>query len=413
MYAKSFLRFLSACLAAVGFTNAAGTLTQITDFGANPGGTFMYLYTPVTVAAKPGIVVAVHHCQGTAQGYYGETSSFAALADKYGFYMIYPGANHPDLAADQKQCFDVYSTEALTHDGGSDPTSIVNMVKWVVKNKNADSTRVYVLGSSSGAMMTNVMAGSYPDVFKAGAAYSGVPFACFAGTGPWSNTCAAGKLLHTPQEWGDLVRAAYPGYTGPRPRMQLWHGDQDGTLSTPNFNEEIDEWTNVLGVARAPSDSVVGSPKANWIHTKYKDGKGVVQVDAILEVGLGHGTTMFADSTIKFFGLDQPAAVAVGSAPENSLAGSLHAVPFAGGMRFTAQAAGYGNLSLDIFSAAGRRVATLHGESVSNGTLEFSWQAGESVSLAAMGSPASPGVYFAALRRDGRSACGIPFVLTR
>ena len=29
----------------------------------------------------------------------------------------------------------------------------------------------------------------------------------------------------------ELVRAAYPGYHGPRPRMQLWHGTADTILS--------------------------------------------------------------------------------------------------------------------------------------------------------------------------------------
>ena len=54
------------------------------------------------------------------------------------------------------------------------------MVNYVVQNKNGDANRVYVAGHSSGGMMTNVLFGSYPDVFKAGAAYAGVPFACFA-----------------------------------------------------------------------------------------------------------------------------------------------------------------------------------------------------------------------------------------
>ena len=41
--------------------------------------------------------------------------------------------------------------------------------------------------------------------------------------------------------------APIPGYTGARPRMQLWHGTEDTTLRYPNFGEEIKQWTNVLG----------------------------------------------------------------------------------------------------------------------------------------------------------------------
>ena len=49
------------------------------------------------------------------------------------------------------------------------------MVSYVVQNKNADANRIYVAGHSSGGMMTNVLVGSYPDVFKAGAVFGGVP----------------------------------------------------------------------------------------------------------------------------------------------------------------------------------------------------------------------------------------------
>ena len=398
------MRSLRAVIYAAGIAAAAAPV-QITDFGANPGGTFFYLYTPAKVADKPGILVAIHHCQGTATGFYNETSGFVKLADQYGFYIVYPGANHPEMTQDQKQCFDVHSKEALTHEGGGDPLSIVNMVRWTVKNKGADSSRVYVMGGSSGAMSTNVMLGSYPEVFRAGAAYSGVPFGCFAGTGPWNGTCAGGKLLHTPKEWGDMVRAAFPGYTGPRPRMQLWHGDQDNTLATPNFFEEIDQWTDVLGCPRAASDSQANVPKANWTHTLYKDKNGVVQVEAYLAGGVGHGVPMYPDSTLKFFGLDKSTGTALGSAAGPAIAGSIQAFASPGSLRFRAFSAP-GALALDILSATGVRMATLTGHAGPAGAMEFVWDGKGGAASA----PA--GLYVAALRRDGKAAGSLRFALT-
>src|SRR3954454_22636796 len=104
-------------------------------------------------------------------------------------------------------------------------------------------------------MMTNVLLGSYPDVFKAGAAFAGVPFGCFAGAATWNTECANGTVTKTAQQWGDLVRAAYPGYTGSRPRVQLWHGTEDATLNVHNFDEAIKQWTNVLGVSQTPTST--------------------------------------------------------------------------------------------------------------------------------------------------------------
>jgi acetylxylan esterase len=68
---------------------------------------------------------------------------------------------------------------ALTHNGGGDSQTIVNTVKYAAITYGGDLNRTFVTGTSSGAMMTNVMVGAYPDVCKAGSVYSGVPDGCF------------------------------------------------------------------------------------------------------------------------------------------------------------------------------------------------------------------------------------------
>ncbi len=71
---------------------------------------------------------------------------------------------------------------SLTHGQGGDALGIISQVNYAVEKYNADKSKIYVMGFSSGGMMTNLMAGSYPDVFEAAAAYSGVAFGCFQGT---------------------------------------------------------------------------------------------------------------------------------------------------------------------------------------------------------------------------------------
>jgi len=154
-------------------------------------------------------------------------------------------------------------------------------------------------------MMTNVLLGDYPDVFKAGVAFAGVPFGCF-GVNPdslrWSTACATGTVTHTAQEWGDIARAAYPGYSGPRPRMQLWHGTADTVLNYVNFGEEIKQWTNVLGVSQTPTST--DTPQSGVTHTTYANGAGVVQVEAFSLQDVPHNLPVDAAAAIRFFGLD-------------------------------------------------------------------------------------------------------------
>lgn len=134
----------------------------------------------------------------------------------------------------------------------------------------------------------------------------GVPFGCFATTdgSMWNSTCANGNLIKTPQQWGDLARAAFPGYSGARPRMQLWHGTADTTLRYPNFGEEIKQWTNVLGVSQTPSST--DSPQSGWTRTRY-GGTGIgAPVEGISIQGAGHVLPQsgMAAYAIQFFGLD-------------------------------------------------------------------------------------------------------------
>lgn len=95
--------------------------------------------------------------------------------------------------------------------------------------------------------MTSVLAGAYPDIFKAGIVDSGVAFGCFAVPGQpedsWNSQCSQGQLILTGQQWvssgcelvnviftfvpfyqAQKVKNAFPGFTGTYPKMQVWHG---------------------------------------------------------------------------------------------------------------------------------------------------------------------------------------------
>ncbi|GLW29160.1 extracellular catalytic domain type 1 short-chain-length polyhydroxyalkanoate depolymerase [Actinoplanes regularis] len=286
---------------------SAAALTEVTGFGTNPTGLRMHLYVPDQRPANPAVLVAVHYCTGSGPAFYSGTE-FKSLADQYGFIVIYPSATRSG------NCFDVSSPGALTHNSTSDPAGIVSMVRYVQQHYNTDVNRTFVTGASSGGMMTNVLLGDYPDVFAAGAAFMGVPFGCFAATAGdptnpanqagWNSTCSAGQLIKTPAAWGDLVRAAYPGYTGRRPRMQVFHGATDTTLAYPNFGEEIKQWTNVLGVSQTPV--ATDTPQSGWTRTRY--GTNIVQapVEGISVAGVGHSLPLsgMAKMVISFFGLD-------------------------------------------------------------------------------------------------------------
>jgi len=291
----------------------AASLTQVSDWGASgvPSYIAMFIYVPDKVATNPPILVVSHYCGGDAAGVFGEAKSggIVGASDQYGFIMIYP-QNH--LPGSSRNCWDVGSAASLTHDGGGDTQAIAQMVKYTITQYKADANRVYATGTSSGAMMTEALLAVYPDVFKAGAEFSGVPAGCwadgYASSNQWSGNCAGGKTTYTAEQWGDKVRAMYPGYSGFRPRVQLWHGDADSTISPNNQTEAIKEWTNVLGLSTtATSTTTVTIGGKTWTRQSWQSSCGFTVLDAWLEKGGPHGTDSNLNSqyTIPFLGLDK------------------------------------------------------------------------------------------------------------
>jgi acetylxylan esterase len=271
-----------------------------------PADVSMYAYVPSKVAAKPPLLAVIHYCGGSAQAVFGQAQGggLVAAADKYGFILILP--SNANAAGQNGRCWDVTSKKAQTRDGGGDTHAIAQMMKYALTQYHANADRVYCSGDSSGGMTTQLMLALYPDVYKAGSSFAGVPAGCsnaFDGAG----LCGFGA--QTAQQWGDRVRAMNPGYTGHRPRVQLFHGDADATIKFPNHGESIKEWSNVLGLAASPSTTDMGVSLGNHKATRqrWKNQCGFVTLDAFTSIGGDHGPSdaLFeADYVVPFLGLD-------------------------------------------------------------------------------------------------------------
>jgi acetylxylan esterase len=191
-------------------------------------------------------------------------------------------------------CWDVASSQSLTREGGGDSMTIVNMVRYALKKYNGNPDKVFVSGWSSGGMMTNVLAATYPDVFKAAASLSGCPHGCIAQrdatpknrhSSPFSDNsgCPQGKTSKSPAQWKTLVKSAYPGYTGPYPKMQLWHGTSDAIVNYKCFTEAQKEWAAVFDVQL--SRNISNDPQSGYTKSVYGDGSKLVSYSAS---GVGH-----------------------------------------------------------------------------------------------------------------------------
>lgn len=314
-YHTRFLALASLSLAAMTAPPARGASVVQVDRGTwkatgVPDYVTMYIYVPDKLADKPPIVVACHSCGTKVSGYVSSISGIQAAADKNGFVLILPEATG-------RNCWDVGTTKSLSHDGGGDTQAIAQMVKYALGKYNGDAARVYAMGGSSGAMMTQALMAVYPDVFRAGSARAGVAAGCWAdgfdGGQQWSNNCAGGNTNKSAQQWGDGVRAMYMGFTGHRPRIQLFHGDADATINYKNLNESTEEWTNVLALSDMPASTDMTQTSISKYNRKFwKNSCGYTVFETWTAPGGGHSMGYEQDAILEFFGLD----IAGGADPE-------------------------------------------------------------------------------------------------
>lgn len=225
----------------------AASLVQVSSFGSNPGNLAMYSYRPDGLPAGRPVVVLLHGCTQNASGYFAN-SGWRKFADQWGFALILPQTSS---ANQTYSCFTWYENGDISR-GQGEAASIRNMVAYAVNNQAADPNRIYVSGLSAGGAMTAVMLATYPDVFKAGSIGAGIPYKCatsMAGT----SACQYTGVDKSPADWGNLVRGAHSGYSGPYPRVAVWHGTSDSTVVPANATELRDQWTNVRGVSQTPT----------------------------------------------------------------------------------------------------------------------------------------------------------------
>ncbi len=236
----------------------AASLTQVNNWQGGmtlPADVTMFIYVPDKVATNPPLLTLIHYCGGNASSVFGQATGnpsagnggVVQAADKYGFIIVVPSNGGLNGSG---RCWDVSSTTTQKRDTNSDSGAIIQMVNYALPTYHANANRVYSTGDSSGAMMTELLLALYPDVYKAGTAFAGVPAGC-ANVFDGSGLC--GEPAQTAQQWGARVRAMDPGYSGYRPRVQIVQGNADQTITYLNFAQEINEWTNVLGLSSTPT----------------------------------------------------------------------------------------------------------------------------------------------------------------
>ena len=224
-------------------------LVAVADFGANPGNLAMYEHVPADLGADRPLVVVLHGCTQTANDMV--AAGWNELADELGFAVVYPEQRMENNPA---RCFNwagEYGDPANMVRGEGENASIIAMIDHAIAAHGLDRDRVYLSGFSAGAAFTAVMLATWPDRIAAGAIQAGVPYRCATDVNT-AFQCQAldlnPSLDRSADEWAALVRDA-SDWTGPWPRVSVWHGTADGIVDPAAGRAVVAQWTAVHGAA--------------------------------------------------------------------------------------------------------------------------------------------------------------------
>jgi len=265
-----------------GFGNVGATrLTPLSGFGPNPGGLTGWSHVPDGSAPMP-LVVVLHGCTQTAAGY-DAGSGWSDLADRFGFALLYPEqtrANNPNT------CFNWFVPEDTRRDGG-EAASIRQMITAMVERHAIDATRIFITGLSAGGAMTSVMLATYPEVFAGGAIIAGLPFGAAASM-PQAFDRMRGHGHSSDEASAAAIRAASP-HRGAWPRVSVWHGSADATVTAANADHIIGQWRALHALPPAPTRDTHGGGDH---HRMWCDDTGRIMLEDHRIAGMGHGTPL-------------------------------------------------------------------------------------------------------------------------
>lgn len=292
-------------------------LARLPEWEQNPGDLIAYEYVPKGREGPLPLVVVLHGCTQNARGY-DQGSGWSSLAERHGFALLFPEqqrSNNPNL------CFNWY-VPADARRGMGEAASIRGAVEAMRRAHAIDGERIYVTGLSAGGAMASVMLATYPETFAGGAIIAGLPFGCADNLGQ-AFECMSGRSPAGGPALAASVREAST-HQGPWPRISVWHGSNDGTVSPSNAAAIVRQWAALHGVDKQPdrTEMVDGYPRRTWL------GRGGEElIEEYVVTGMGHGTPLMPGSGDGQSGSAMPHMLDVGLSSTDRIASFFGIAP--------------------------------------------------------------------------------------
>jgi poly(hydroxyalkanoate) depolymerase family esterase len=248
------LRFLSAFfLLLLSYSNAQSqqnsSLTQIENFGDNPGNLKMFVHENAAqkITDPKPLVIVLHGCGQNAQDV-ATLTGWNKLSDSNKFIVLYP---QQKMINNISACFNWFNNKDIEN-GKGENESIFEMISYIQLHYKIDSTKIFITGLSAGAAMSVVMLATHPSLFKSGAIFAGCaykiatnPLAAFSVMG--------GNKKISKDELVKNITDQNSSYKGKYPTLIIYQGLNDQIVNHKNAALLIKQWAGINNCGSVPT----------------------------------------------------------------------------------------------------------------------------------------------------------------
>lgn len=247
----------------------------------------LYIPTRYERLGPAPLIVVLHGCNTTAEQMM-SSSALHPTAEREGIVLLYPDV---PPSSQPTKCWNWFDPNSQVRDSGQ-AALIAGLTRDLMSRYRIDPERVYLLGMSSGAMMTSILGATYPDLFVAIGENAG----CAYRAGP--QCLGVGAVLPS-EALGKQAYEAMGAYARVMPVLQL-RGDADHTVPMSNSAQVTAQWTvtNNYVLAQAatgpfvtvPAEIVDGQKPDGyaWTRQRYRDAAGCLLIEDWVIHGMGH-----------------------------------------------------------------------------------------------------------------------------
>ena len=245
------------------------------------------LYEPVTLDAKPHVMVVLHGCRQNAS----DIATGTRLndhADERGWPVLYPEQTRN---ANKWNCWNWFDPANVR--GHGETALVATMLEEVEERYSIKNTKAFLTGMSAGGALASILALRYPERWVAVAVHSGLPY------GAAEDPFTALKVMK--EGANNLLAArALRSRTPDAPGVaaMIFHGSADDVVHRQNANLLVRQflgWNGYFGddawdtaeLPKVDAEQIDTTSAHSYMLRRYRR-KGLLPVDECEVIGMDH-----------------------------------------------------------------------------------------------------------------------------